>query len=150
MKIPFGKSGVSAVAVALACASPAIATPGNGHPHGQGQGQEHHAQGKTKVHRVTYVFKGTWNSADATVTVKHGNARVRRAKLVGTDVQFDLTNAKFVVRDTNGDGKRDSADLADGDHVVVKARLPRKDPGDQPFTAKMLVDQTSPPAGSGD
>jgi hypothetical protein len=150
MKIPFGKSGVSAVAIALVCASPAIATPGNGHPHGQGQGQEHHAQGKTKVHGVTYVFKGTWNSAAGTVTVKHGNAHVRKAKLVGTDVTFDLSSAKFVVRDTNNDGKRDVADLADGDHVVVKARLPRKNPGGQPFKASMLVDQTSPPAGRGD
>jgi len=140
MKIPFGKSAVSAVAVALACASPAIATPGNGH--GNGQGQQNHAQGKTKVHRVTYVFKGTWNSAAGTVTVKHGNRYVRKGNFVGTDVTFDLSSAKFVVRDTNKDGKRDSADLADGDHVVVKARLPRKDPGDQPFKASMLVDQT--------
>jgi hypothetical protein len=138
MKIPFGKSGVSAVVVALACASPAIATPGNGHAHGH------------KVHNVTYVFKGTWNSAAGTVTVKHGNGHVRKAKLVGTDVTFDLSGAGFVVKDTNNDGKRDSTDLADGDHVVVKARLPRKDPGDQPFKATRLVDQTSPPAGSGD
>ena len=146
MKIPFGKSGVSAVAVALVCASSAAATPGNGNGHGQGQ--QNHANGKTRIHRVTYVFKGTWNS-DGTVTVKHGNAHVRKAKLVGTDVTFDLTNAKIVVRDTNGDGKRDSADLASGDRVVVKARLPRKDPGDQPFTATRLVDQTHPPARSG-
>ena len=149
MKIPFGKSAISAVAVALACASPAIATPGNGHGQGQGQAQQHHAQGKTRVHLVTYVFKGTWNAADGTVSVKHGNAHARKAKLVGTDVQFDLASAKFVVKDTNGDGKRDSADLADGDKVVVKSRLPRKDPGDQPFKATKLVDQTHPPARSG-
>lgn len=141
MKIPWGKSAATA-AIALACASPAIATPGNGHGNGQGQG-------KSKIHRVTYVFKGTWNAADGTVTVKHGNAFVRRAHLVGTNVQFDLSGAKFVVADTDGDGSRTAADLTDGDRVLVKARLPRKDPGSQPFTAKMLIDQTHPPASGG-
>jgi len=144
MKIPWGKSAATA-AVALACASPAVATPGNGHGHGQGHGN---AQGKTKIHRVSYVFKGTWN-ADGTVSVKHGNAHVRRAHLVGTDVQFDLSGAKFVVADTDGDGAHTSADLTPGDRVVVKARLPRKDPGSQPFTAKMLIDQTHPHASGG-
>jgi hypothetical protein len=144
MKIPFGKSGISAV-VALACAAPAIATPGNGHGNANPNGH-----GKTKVHRVTYVFKGMWNSADGTVTVKRGNHHVRKAKLVGTNVQFDLTDAKIVVADTNGDGSRNAGDIANGDRVVVKARLPRQDPGDQPFKVKVLVDQTSSHAGSGD
>jgi hypothetical protein len=148
MKIPFGKSGAVAAIAALALAAPAIATPGNGHgnaqDHGPGHGQ---ANGKVKVHDVTYVFKGTWNSADGTVTVKSGNAHVRRAHLVGTNAQFDLTGARLVVRDTNGDGSRTVADLANGDRVLVQARLPRKDPGDQPFKAKKLVDQTASHAG---
>ena len=141
-KIPFGKLAVVA-AFALASVSPAAADPGNGHGHGPAT-----APGKTKVHNVTYVFKGTWNAADGSVTVKHGNNHVRKAGLIGQNVTFDLTGAKLVVTDTDGDGSKTSADIKDGDKVVVKARLPRKDPGTQPFKAKMLVDQTHPPAGS--
>jgi hypothetical protein len=143
MKIPFGKSNAAAAAVLLACAAPALANSAGDHGHANGKGQEH-AQGKTKVHNVTWVFKGTWNAADGTVTVKHGNSFVRKAHLVGTNVQFDLSSAKFVVKDVNKDGARNQADVADGDRVLVKARLPRKDPGTQPFKAKMLVDQTHP------
>jgi hypothetical protein len=140
-RIPWGKT-VATAAIALACASAATATPGNGHRNGQSQDK---AQGKTKVHLVTYVFKGTWNATAGTVTVKHGNSRVRRAHLVGTDVQFDVTTAKFVVQDADHDGKRTVADVKDGDKVLVKARLPRKDPGTQPFKANMVIDQTHLP-----
>ncbi len=147
MKIPFGKSGAAAV-VALACASPALANSAGDHGHANGKSQQH-GQGTTKVHNVTWTFKGIWN-ADGTVTVKHGNSYVRKAHLVGTDVQFDLSATKFVVKDTNKDGSRNESDLTAGDHVLVKARLPRKDPGSQPFKAKMLIDQTHPPKhGSG-
>jgi hypothetical protein len=140
MKIPFGT--IAAVgALALASVTPAVADTGHGHGHGPAT-----APGKTKVHNVTYVFKGTWNAGAGTVTVKHGNAHVRKAGLVGQDVTFDLTSAKFVVADTDNDGSRTIADLKDGDTVVVKARLPRKDPGTQPFKAKMLIDQSSRPA----
>ena len=141
MKIPFGKLAVVA-AFALASVSPAVADPGNGHGHGPST-----APGKTKVHNVTYVFKGTWNAADGSVTVKHGNNHVRKAGLVGQTVTFDLTGAKLVVADTNNDGSKTIADIKDGDKVVVKARLPRKDPGTQPFKAKMLVDQSARPSG---
>src|SRR6266545_853925 len=34
--------------------------------------------------------------------------------------------------------------------VVVQARLPKQDPGAQPFAAQRLVDQTSPPDDSDD
>jgi hypothetical protein len=97
-----------------------------------------------KVKTVTYVFKGTWN-ADGTVLVKKGNAHVRKAHLVGGNVAFDLTKAKLVVADTNADGKHDAADLQAGDKVLVQARLPRKVPGDAPYSARKLVDQTHPP-----
>jgi hypothetical protein len=140
MKIPFGT--IAAVgALALASVTPAVADTGHGHGHGPAT-----APGKTKVHNVTYVFKGTWNAGAGTVTVKHGNAHVRKAGLVGQDVTFDLTSAKLVVADTDNDGSRTIADLKDGDTVVVKARMPRKDPGTQPFKAKMLIDQSSRPA----
>ena len=149
MKIPF-RTLVVTGALALASVAPAPALAGNGNGHGQQQAGSHgKAKGKSKVHNVTYVFKGTWNAAAGTVTVKRGNAHVRKAGLVGTDVQFDLTGAKLVAADSNADGSITADDLKDGDKVVVKARLPKKDPGTQPFKAKMLVDQTNPPAPDG-
>jgi hypothetical protein len=138
VKIPF-RHTIVAGAVALASVTPAVAAPGNGHGQGGDHGQAH---GKAKVHNVTYVFKGTWNAATG-LTVKHGNAHVRKAGLIGQDVQFDLTHAKLVVADTDGSGDLSAADIKDGDRVVIKARLPRKDPGTQPFAARMLVDQTN-------
>jgi hypothetical protein len=107
---------------------------------------ERHADHKAKheakhgAKKVAYVFKGTW-SADG-VKVLKGNKAVRRAGFVGQTVVFDLSAARVVVADNNGDGKRDAADLQDGDKVVVQARLPRRDPGSAPFAARKLVDQT--------
>ena len=95
---------------------------------------------KTKA--VTYVFKGTFTLADGTVAVTKGNAHARKAGLVGSSVAFDFSAAKVTVDDTNGDGKRDMADVKDGDKVLVQARLPRKAPGEGPFKARKLVDQT--------
>jgi hypothetical protein len=141
LKIPFGKLAVAG-AFALASVSPAVASSGNGHGNGHGPST---APGHTKVHNVTYVFKGTWNAADGSVTVKHGNNHVRKAGLIGQTVTFDFTGAKLVVVDTNHDGSKTTADITDGDKVVVKARLPRKDPGTQPFKAKMVVDQSARP-----
>ena len=90
--------------------------------------------------KVTYVFKGTYSATG--VKVLKGNKHVRRAGLVGQTVAFDLSAARIVVADNNGDGKRDLADLQDGDKVVVQARLPRRAPGAGPFAARQLVDQT--------
>ena len=85
------------------------------------------------------------HAGGGSVEVSHGNAHVRHASLVDTTVQFDLSNAKLTVADTNEDGTVDAADLVTGDSVVVKARLPKSDPGPQPFAAKHLVDRTNPP-----
>jgi|SRR5215216_3951324 hypothetical protein len=98
------------------------------------------AHGKSKP--ANYVFKGVWH-ADGTVTVSGGNARVRKAGLVGHVVAFDLAAAKLRAADTNGDGSVTAADLVD-DKVVVKARLPRTEPGDGPYAASKVVDQTHP------
>jgi hypothetical protein len=95
-----------------------------------------------KAQTVTYVFKGTFDGGAVDVT--KGNKHVKRAGLVGTEVAFDFTSARVKVADTNGDGTRNLADVADGDKVVVKARLARKAPGDGPFAARQLVDQTHP------
>ena len=99
-------------------------------------------QDKHGAKAVQYVFKGTLHLADTSVTVLKGNKHVRRAGLVGQTVVFDLSGARIRVADNNGDGKRDAADLQDGDKVVVQARLPRRDPGSAPFAARKLVDQT--------
>jgi hypothetical protein len=97
--------------------------------------------GKSKP--ASYVFKGVWH-ADGTVTVAGGNARVRKGGFVGQVVGFDLTSAKLRAADMNADGAVTAADLAEADKVVVKARLPRTEPGAGPFAARMLVDQTHP------
>jgi hypothetical protein len=138
--------------LALAAAPAALAekpvdpgSQGHGHATGQGHSSDHSKAGGKAV--VMYVFKGTY-SGDSSVAVNHGNAHVRKADLVGTTVSFDLTGAKIVVDDNTGDGNRDLSDVNTGDKVVVKARLPKSDPGSQPFAAKQLVDQTH--AGGGD
>lgn len=118
---------------AAAVPAAGVAKPGHGHGHGHGG-----------THAVSYVFKGTY-AGDNSVDVLRGNRHVRRAELVGATVGFDLTNTKLTVADTNADGAVDATDVVAGDAVVVKARLPKADPGAQPFAAKHLVDQTNQP-----
>jgi hypothetical protein len=127
------KSWLAALGVA-ALAVPAAAVGHPGHGHANGHGKNHHVQ---------YIFKGTYDG-DGLVSVSHGNRHVRRADLVGTDVQFDLTNARLDVADTNADTVIDASDVLTGDQVLVQARLPRQDPGGQPFAARHLVDQSNP------
>jgi hypothetical protein len=160
LKIPHRHLAVAAGVLALAGGGSALATPGNGHGNGQGdpngttgasgptgpRGPSHHgkAKGKHKTHKVAYIFHGTWNVADSSVTVTGGNAHVRKAGFIGQKVTFDFANAKIVVGDTDGDGSLTLADLKDGDHVLVGARLPRHNPGSPPFSARKLIDQTHP------
>ena len=103
-------------------------------------GHERHAQKPDR--EVAYVFKGTFHAAGPSVSVVQGNRHVRRAGLLGREVTFDFSTARVRVADVNGDGLRNSADLQEGDIVVVKARLPRGRPGDAPFMARKVVDQT--------
>ena len=131
--------GVAALAV------PAAAVAGK--PDGVGKPDKPDKPEKPdKAHSVNYVFKGAYSGDGSTVAVDAGNKHVRKAGLEDTAVQFDLTAAKVVVADTNADGAQNLADVAAGDRVVVKARLPKSDPGAQPFAAKQLVDQTNAPA----
>jgi hypothetical protein len=158
LKIPYRRVVIAAGVIAAIGTGSALANPGNGHGHGPngttgtsgptgttGPKGHGHANGRHKVHKVTWIFKGTWTAADGTVKVTSGNSRVRKGGFISTNVAFDLTNARIVVADTNNDGSRTVADLSDGDKVLVQARLPRKDPGDPPFTARKLVDQSHPP-----
>jgi len=129
--------------LALGAAPAALAAkPDDPGSQGEGHAGGHSKKGGKGV--VTYVFKGTYVGAGS-VDVDHGNAHVKKASLVDTTVTFDLTNARIVVADTNADGTPNADDVASGDRVVVKAKLPRKDPGDQPYGAKQLVDQTQAP-----
>ena len=111
------------------------------------KGKPDHAgkkEGKGKSKPATYVFKGTWNG-DGTVLVTGGNSRVRKQELKGTNVAFDLTNAKLRVADTSGDGVVDASDIVAGDKVVVQAKLPRDIANAvAPYAARKLVDQTHP------
>jgi hypothetical protein len=134
------KTAIAVLAVAaLAISSAAVASQG-GNP-GNGHGNVNSNNGNPKTHDVAYVFKGTYAGASS-VEVKSGNSRVRKDGLIGTTVAFDLTNAKIVVADTNGDGQRNLEDVMTGDKVLVKAMLPSTEPGSPPFAAKGLVDQT--------
>jgi hypothetical protein len=142
-KHALSRAAAAAAVLALAAAPAALAArPDN--PGSQGQG---HGKGAAKG--VAYVFKGTYTGAGS-VDVDHGNAHARKAGLVGGSVSFDLSAAKLVVADTVPDGVLTADDVAVGDRVVVKARLPRTDPGVQPYAARQLVDQTSPPVDSTD
>lgn len=119
-------------ATALVVPAYAAAKPGNGH-----------ANGHDKPHNVMYVLKGTYGDGGV-VSVSHGNGHAKHAGLVGTDVTVDLSAAKITVADTNADGTTDASDVLVGDKVLVQARLPKGDPGVQPFAARHLVDQTNP------
>ena len=127
--------------LALGAAPAALAAKPDSPGGGNNQSGSHSKKGGKAV--VMYVFKGTY-SGSGSVDVSAGNAHVKKAHLVNTTVSFDLTNATIVVADTNADGSKTIDDVAPGDKVVVKARLPRKDPGSQPYSAKQLVDQTHP------
>jgi hypothetical protein len=139
------KSTLAVLSVAaLAVPAAAVAHPGHGHANGHNKSHSGHANGHNKSHNVQYVFKGTYDGTGL-VNVTAGNHHARAAGLVGVgDVQFDLTNTKLDVADTNADLVIDVNDVVTGDQVLVQARLPRQDPGSQPFAARHLVDQTSP------
>ena len=118
---------LAALGIAAALAMPGAALAKGGHD-SKGKGADHGAKTKKpkKPKTSTYVFKGSVAAIDgATVQVKvaAGNSRGRRYK--DQTLSFDVTKAKLKVRDSNGDGKRDLADVAVGDRVVVQAKLPR-------------------------
>ena len=100
-----------------------------------------------KVKTVMYVVKGVY-AGDDTLDVKGGNKHTRRAGLVGDEVVLDLTKAKFVVADTNGDDELTAADLKAGDKLVVQLRLPRSLGEDPAFVARKVIDQTNRPVES--
>jgi hypothetical protein len=174
------KLGGIFAALALA-AAPGVAQAN----HGQGQGRDHapglhREQGtgdqKSKGHgpsanrghkaRVAYVARGTVKAVDATaqtltITVPDAKGATNRHARAwrGTDVTFDVSDARLMVRDVNGDGERNLADVAVGDVAKVLAKLPRvpraqqsttdqSTTGDQVYPAKWVrvrhMDQPAP------
>jgi len=102
----------------------------------------HERHGPKQDRQAAYVFKGTFVSAGSSVSVLKGNRHVRRAGLVGQTVAFDLSAARVRVADVNGDGMRNTADLQNGDLVVVKAFAPRRSSNAGRFMAHKIVNQT--------
>jgi outer membrane biosynthesis protein TonB len=106
------------------------------------------------THAVAYKAKGVVKSVDAagkkvtiTVGTKNGDTNEHSRAWSGKDVTFDLANARIGVNhDTNGDGKRDLADVKPGDRANVLAKLPRSGPGNEPFAAKNARFKTAKPA----
>jgi hypothetical protein len=133
----------AAAAAALALPAVAVAGPGNG---------KGHDKPAKKAKTVTYVFKGTF-TAPGTVAVTSGNAHVRKGGYVGQSISFDLASAKVVGVDTNLDLKVDATDVADGDKVLVQARIAKGTKFAAPaegeiaaaIAARKLVDQTGAP-----
>src|SRR5215210_2449268 len=124
------------VVVAALIVPPAVTAKSD--PAHVGKGKAHvKAHGKGKP--ASYVFKGLWH-ADGTVTVTGGNSRVRKGGFIGQVVAFDVAAAKLRTAAADADGSITAADIAEGDSVVVKARLPRKEPGSGPFAAHKVVD----------
>jgi hypothetical protein len=100
-----------------------------------------HAKGQSKAKNA--VFKGTVVSTDTTagsVVVHVLKVNHWSKSFKGTDVTFTVATVKKIhVADTNGDGKRDLADIKAGDPVLVQARITKD--ATQPFAARKLNDQ---------
>ena len=115
--------------LALAVPSAAVAKPGTGH-----------GGGKTKP--AQYVVEGTY-AGGGVVSISHVSGHARKAGWKGQDIAFDLSSAEIRAVDANLDGTVDVTDVAVGDEVQVKARLPKGDPGAGPYVAQRLVDLTT-------
>jgi hypothetical protein len=144
---------IAAAASLAALAVPTTAAASPHHGAGQPPAAADHARGgagKAKAaHTVTFVFRGTF-TAPGTVAVTSGNAPVRKGGFIGQAVTFDLSRARIVAADTNGDQAVDPTDVKDGDRVLVQARLPKRTAYSAPagdsaaaIVAARLVDQTS-------
>jgi hypothetical protein len=125
-------------AVAAIAAPTAVAAPGKSAD--KPAKQEKASKGKGQSKGKMYVFRGTFVSGDAaanTVVVKVEKANGRAKKFNGSEVTFSLAGLKKLhVADTNGDGKKDLADVKAGDRVQVQSKLTKLTEAAQPFAAK--------------
>jgi hypothetical protein len=83
---------------------------------------------KTKPERaVSWIVKGEVTAkGENTVTVLIKRSNHHGRALRDREVAFDMTNARIVVRDVNGDGARNLADVNTGDHAKLQARRPKR------------------------
>jgi hypothetical protein len=144
-----------ALGVVAALALPAAAVgkgPAHGHGKGADQGRAAQHGGKAGKHTKkpktrALNIKGTVAAVgDGTVDVLVKSANRHGRALKGQTVTVDVSDARIRVRDVNGDGNRDLADVAVGDRVLVQSRIAKgaaPDPA-QPVVAKRLVDKGAP------
>jgi hypothetical protein len=139
---------ISAFAAAAALAlAPATALADHGG--GQGNhGSDHGGHHGRDNHAVAWEARGTVSAVDATantITIavpdRRGATNHHAAAWRGQTVTFSLAGARLDVRDVNGDGQRDLADVAAGDSVRVLAMLPATLGATdvQPFAAKRVT-----------
>jgi len=156
---------LAGMGVVAALAFPAVSAAkgphGHGHGHkGAGNAAPHQDAGKQHGHKqkgrhtrsliVVGVVSAVGTDGTVQVDVKHANHH--GAGLVGQTVTFDVSNARIVVSDVNGDGKRDLSDVAVGDRVLLRARVAKGETLDPTatITALGLIDKgTKPPADGG-
>lgn len=146
-------AALGAAALVLPAAAAADAGPGKGQEKKAATAKPKPKKAKT----VAFVFKGTF-TAPGTVNVISGNAHVRKGGYVGQAISFDLATAKIVGVDTNADLKVDVTDVADGDKVLVKARVtkgtkyaaPAEGETAAAIVAGKLIDQTGTPTEDGE
>ena len=123
---------------ALALPAAAVA---KGHAGEHGKGAEH-GQKAPKM-RALNVRGEVTAVGDGTVDVLVKGANHHGKALRGQTVTVDVSDARIRVRDVNGDGVRDLADVAVGDRVLVQSRIAKGSQPDpaQPLVAKRMVDK---------
>jgi hypothetical protein len=149
------KSPLVLLAIAGALVFPALAGAERGSGHGQeAEGQELAQRGPKSEERppkgerpVSWNLKGVvvgkaenaeTGQQTVNVLVKHSNRHGRALR--NTEVTVDVTKARVVVRDVNGDGERNFADIADGDLAKIQLRLSRRHVfGDEPAPARRAI-----------
>ena len=145
-----------AVGTVAAMAFPAVSSAKGPHGHGGGHGHGHkgadavhgHQGDKGRGHgrhTRSLIVAGTVSAVgtDGTVQVDVKHANHHGAGLVGQTVTFDVSNARIVVGDVNGDGNRDLSDVAAGDRVLLRARVAKGENPDPTatITANGLIDK---------
>src|SRR5215218_4866986 len=121
---------LAAFAAVAALAAPTAATAKSDHASGHGKG---HAKAKNAV------FKGDVVSVDAVAgtLVLHVTKANKWGRAFSGDLTFSVAKVKKIgVADTNGDGKRDLADVAPGAKAQAQAKVVKDAP--QPLEARKL------------
>jgi hypothetical protein len=109
-----------------ALAFPALAAAEQGERPGHDRAGERKSQEQANRPRPWNVHGAVTAVGETTVTVKiRRSSRLPRA-MREREVTFDMSQARVLVRDKNGDGQKNLGDVAVGDRGHIKARLPRR------------------------